>query len=273
MKNRGKLARVLTTATVASNEFLKIYVTPEELIKQWCLRGRLSNKNRAGDFLFRVKFITGAALEHLFRTTKTPRAYIFSEKGDCFIFYEKICWESLFSELYSAYLLIECNLGERGESWRGREDIFISGHQESKGVVGRARWLKKYSVERTSRLLGLTWGRAPGIGQRAPVAFMTPSPKGDEKFRDTFSLNYSLRIWDTWTFLKFYEIFYTFCSFACLLLFLANVIKVVLPIIADLDPRWERDPRRAVALVARRGSGNYCSRVGKGVSAKAAGVR
>lgn len=143
MKNRGKFARVLTTATVASNEFLKIYVTPEELIKQWCLRGSLSDKNRAGDFLFRVKFITGAALEHLFRTTKTPRAYIFSEKGDCFIFYEKICWESLFSELYSAYLLIECNLGERGESWRGREDIFISGHQESKGVVGRARWTKE----------------------------------------------------------------------------------------------------------------------------------
>lgn len=63
--------------------------------------------------------------------------------------------------------------------------------------LGEQDGLKKYSVERTSRLLGLTWGRAPGIGQRAPVAFMTPSPKGDEKFRNTFSLNYSLRIWDT----------------------------------------------------------------------------
>ena len=56
--------------------------------------------------------------------------------------------------------------------------------------------------------------------------------------------------------------------FACLLLFLANVITGVLTIIDDLYPRWEWDPGWVV-VVARRGSGSWVS---KGVSLLKQGV-
>lgn len=91
---------------------------------------------QSGGFLFRAKFITGASLRHHCKTTKTPRARIFSEKRDGFIFYEKTWWEPLFSELDNAHLL-EYNSGERGEGWREREDVFTSGHRESRVVWER----------------------------------------------------------------------------------------------------------------------------------------
>lgn len=68
----------------------------------------------------------------------------------------------------------------------------------------------------------------------------------------TFPLNYSLWLCHTGTFLNFCGTIYICCSFACLHLFVANMIKRVLSIIADLDPGWEWDPGW-VALEGGRG--------------------
>lgn len=77
-------------------------VTPEELIKPRRLSGGHSDKGaEQGVFSSGLN----SSLErpgHHFRTTRPPRAYLFSEKGDCFTFSEKI-GENLCSLNFTVY--------------------------------------------------------------------------------------------------------------------------------------------------------------------------
>lgn len=168
-----------------------------------CLRKQ--QRSRAGSFSSGLN----SSLEHpwniIAKLLKHPEPAYFRKER---LFY--ILWENLlFSEPYNERLL-ECNLGERGEGWQEREDIFTSGHRESRVVWEQGDMRHAMRKSQVPLRADLLMGTENWVTEHHSWHQLQ---KEIGKLMNTFSLNYSLWICHSWMFLKFYRIFSHFLLF------------------------------------------------------------